>query len=305
MLAHTGVHSTLCMPAFFLPTCLHETPDFSPGFPMRGAVAFRAGRIQRPICFCHTLAREECYTRLDFGAEGTKYEDVGRAEMTSLTVLMVEDDQAMADLVRTYLEHAGYTVLVAETGEEGIELAQRCHPHLILLDLMLPLLSGWETCRALRARANVPIIMVTALRAEVDRLRGFAEGADDYVIKPFSPRELVARVTAVLRRQQVIPAQVLDVGRLQIDPARREARVDGSAVSLREREFDLLLYLALHAGEVCARTTLLDHVWGYDFAGDERTIDSHVRRLRDALGAAGEQVRTVWGVGYKLVADAS
>lgn len=220
------------------------------------------------------------------------------------TVLIIEDDSAMASLVRTYLEHAGYTVLAAETGEEGIELAQRQRPHLILLDLMLPILSGWETCRALRARANVPIIMVTARRAEADRLRGFAEGADDYVIKPFSPRELVARIHAVLRRQQPTPSQGLTVGRIQIDPARREARVDGSPVALREREFDLLLYLALHAGEVCARATLLDHVWGYDFAGDERTIDSHIRRIRETLGTAEQQMRTVWGIGYKLVGDA-
>jgi DNA-binding response OmpR family regulator len=221
----------------------------------------------------------------------------------ALTVLIVEDDQAMAGLIRTYLDHAGYAVLAAETGEEGIELAQRHHPHLILLDLMLPLLSGWETCRALRARANVPIIMVTARRAEADRLRGFAEGADDYVVKPFSPRELVARIGAVLRRQQVAPSQVLAIGRISIDPKRREARVEGRAVVLREREFDLLVYLALHAGEVCARSTLLDHVWGYDFAGDERTIDSHVRRLRSALDVAGPQLHTVWGIGYKLVAD--
>lgn len=211
----------------------------------------------------------------------------------------------MAALVRTYLEHAGYTVLSAETGEQGIELAQRHHPQVILLDLMLPLLSGWETCRALRARANVPIIMVTALRAEADRLRGFAEGADDYVVKPFSPRELVARVGAVLRRVRAAPEHAITVGPIAVDPARREARVAGVPVTLREREFDLLAYLAWHAGDVCARAVLLDHVWGYDFDGDERTIDSHVRRLREALGSAGSQVRTVWGIGYKLVADPS
>ncbi len=216
------------------------------------------------------------------------------------TVLIVEDDQAMADLVRAYLERDGYHVRHAETGEEGIELAQQARPDLILLDLMLPLRSGWETCRALRARADVPIIMVTARRAEDDRLRGFAEGADDYVTKPFSPRELVARVGAVLRRRQPAAAAVISVGPLVVDLRARTAAVDGAPVALREREFDLLAYLAARAGEVCPRADLLDHVWGYDFEGDERTIDTHVRRLRAVLGAAGALLHTVWGVGYKL-----
>jgi two-component system response regulator ResD len=215
-------------------------------------------------------------------------------------VLVVEDDRAMCDLIRTYLEHAGYRVETAETGEEGIELAQRAMPHLILLDLMLPLRSGLETCRALRARAEVPIIMVTARRAEEDRLRGFAAGADDYVVKPFSPRELVARVGAVLRRHHPAATQPITVGRLAVDPRRREVRVGGTPLPLREREFDLLAYLAGRAGEVCSRADLLDHVWGYDFDGDERTIDTHVRRLREALGPAAALVQTVWGVGYKL-----
>lgn len=219
----------------------------------------------------------------------------GRGE----TVLVVEDDRAMAGLVRSYLEHEGYRVEVAETGEEGIELAQQVRPHLILLDLMLPARSGWEICRALRARSDVPIIMVTARRAEDDRLRGFAEGADDYVVKPFSPRELVARVGAVLRRRHPTAAQAV-IGPLSVDARKRAAYVDGAPVSLREREFDLLAYLAARAGEVCSRADLLDHVWGYDFAGDERTIDTHVRRLREALGPASSLLHTVWGVGYKL-----
>ena len=220
------------------------------------------------------------------------------------TVLIVEDDRAMADLVRTYLEHEGYRVEIAETGEEGIELAQRVKPHLILLDLMLPMSSGWEICRALRARSDVPIIMVTARRAEDDRLRGFAEGVDDYVVKPFSPRELVARVGAVLRRRHPSAAPEIQIGPLAMDMRKREAHVQGTPVSLREREFDLLAYLAARAGEVCSRADLLDHVWGYDFAGDERTIDTHVRRLREALGPASVLLHTVWGVGYKLSDEA-
>lgn len=218
-----------------------------------------------------------------------------------ITILIIEDDSEMARLVQTYLEHAGYTVRYAETGEEGIEYVQQERPHLILLDLMLPFRSGWEICRALRVRTNVPIIMVTARCTEDDRLRGFAEGADDYVTKPFSPRELVARIGAVLRRNHSPITQSIELGPLSIDPSGREAFVAGKQISLREREFDLLLYLALHPNAVCSRSDLLDHVWGYDFAGDERTIDTHVRRVREALGEAGTLLKTVWGVGYKLI----
>jgi two-component system response regulator ResD len=228
-------------------------------------------------------------------------EQVGRG----MTILLIEDDGDLARLVQTYLEHSGYHVEYAETGEEGIACVQKARPHLILLDLMLPLRSGWEIYRALRAHTNVPIIMVTARRTEEDRLRGFAEGADDYVTKPFSPRELVARVGAVLRRYRPSKMQVCELGPLKIDPARREVSVNSANVSLREREFDLLLYLALHAGEVCSRADLLDSVWGYDFAGDERTIDTHVRRVREALGEASSLLKTVWGIGYKLTMEES
>lgn len=217
-----------------------------------------------------------------------------------LTILVVEDDPVMADIIRGALEHAGYRVATAETGEEGIALAQQRSPHLILLDLMLPARSGWETCRTLRARADVPIIMVTARRAEEDRLRGFAEGADDYIVKPFSPRELVARVGAVLRRTIPSSGQPVAIGVLTLDPRRHEIRVAGEVVSLRLREYELLAYLCARAGTVCPRADLLDHVWGYDFAGDERTLDTHVRRLREALGPAGRLIRTIWGVGYML-----
>jgi two-component system response regulator ResD len=232
--------------------------------------------------------------------------DSDEREGQGLTVLLIEDDRRLADIVRTYLEHAGYQVVLAETGEEGMELAQRVRPHLVLLDLMLPLRSGWEVCRVLRTQADVPIIMVTARRDEEDRLRGFAEGADDYVVKPFSPRELVARVGAVLRRHQRSPSTLLhmiELGPLQIDPRARTVRVEGRNLSLREREFDLLLFLAVHVGEVCSRADLLDQVWGYDFEGDERTIDTHIHRLRETLGPAAALLRTAWGVGYRLICE--
>jgi two-component system response regulator RegX3 len=220
------------------------------------------------------------------------------------TILIVEDDEPLARLVGTYLEREGYSVLIATAGDEAIATAQETRPDLVLLDLMLPVHSGLEVCRALRSQSDVPIIMVTARRAEADRLSGFAEGADDYVVKPFSTRELVARVGAVLRRHHHLPMEPVSIGRLSIDMEKREVRVAGETISLRQREFDLLAYLAVHAGKVCSRADLLDHVWGYDFDGDERTINTHVRRLREALGPAGDMLRTVWGVGYRLESEA-
>ncbi len=207
----------------------------------------------------------------------------------------------MVDLICTYLEHEGYAVETAETGEQGIELLQQVNPHVVLLDLMLPTTSGWDVLRTLRSRSTVPVIMVTARRGEEDRLRGFERGADDYVVKPFSPRELVARVGALLRRSNPGSGEPMVIGPLSIDTRRREVRVDGVMVTLREREFDLIAYLASRQGTVCSRGELLDHVWGYDFTGDERTIDTHVRRVREALGSAGTMLRTVWGIGYQLI----
>lgn len=221
------------------------------------------------------------------------------------SVLVIEDDVAMSNLIRTYLEHEAYTVHVAETGEEGIEMMQRIAPHVVLLDLMLPTASGWDVLRTLRSRSEAPVIMVTGRRGEEDRLRGFEGGADDYVVKPFSPRELVARVGAVLRRYNPGSGEPVVMGPLSIDPQRREVQVEGKAVTLREREFDLVAYLASRRGTVCSRAELLDHVWGYDFTGDERTIDTHVRRVREALGPAGTLLRTVWGIGYQLVDSAA
>lgn len=221
-------------------------------------------------------------------------------ETVGAVVLVVEDDPAMAEIVCAYLAAAGYRPVQAATGDEALEAAQRVSPRLVLLDLMLPHRSGWEVCRELRRRLEVPIIMVTARRAEEDRLRGFAEGADDYVTKPFSPRELVARVGAVLRRAQPQPRRRVQVGPLLLDLRLRQARLDGCPLTLRSREFDLLAYLATHAGEVCPRMELLDQVWGYDFEGGERTVDAHVRRLRDALGPAAGLLRTIWNAGYTL-----
>jgi len=217
------------------------------------------------------------------------------------SVVIIEDERAIGNLIRTYLERAGYAVEMAETGEQGIELIRCNNPHVVLLDLTLPTMTGWEVLRALRLRSNVPVITVTGRGGEADRLRGFEEGADDYVVKPFSPRELVARVGAVLRRYNPGFEEPLVIGPLSIDPKRREVRVDGVVVTLREREFDLLAYLGFRKGAVCSRAELLDQVWGFDFTGNERTIDTHVRRVRDALGTTGSMLHTIWGIGYQLV----
>jgi two-component system, OmpR family, response regulator ResD len=227
--------------------------------------------------------------------------DTRRDQAHGKTVLVIEDDLAMGVLIRTYLEHGGYAVEMAETGEEGLDLLRRLNPVVVLLDLVLPTMSGWDVLRTLRSRTNVPVIAVTGKGAEEDRLRAFAQGADDYVIKPFSLLELVARVGALLRRNSLQFAEPMVIGPLSIDPQRRQVRVDGALVALREREFDLLAYLAMRQGIVCSRAELLDRVWGYDFTGDPRTIDTHVGRVRDALGSAGTMLRTVWGIGYQLV----
>jgi DNA-binding response OmpR family regulator len=227
--------------------------------------------------------------------------------MGTATVLVVDDERKIRDLVRSYLEHEGYSVLVAESGERALDVADRVKPDLLVLDLMLPDLTGEEVARSLRSRSDVPIIMLTAKVAEEDRVNGFRLGADDYLIKPFSPRELVARVDAVLRRSRSASAvdevASFDDGRLVIDRASREVRLDGVDVELTRSEFDLLLALTSHAGRVFSRYELVSKVQGYDFEGYERTIDAHVKNLRRKLADDPRHPRyvlTVTGVGYKF-----
>jgi two-component system alkaline phosphatase synthesis response regulator PhoP len=222
------------------------------------------------------------------------------------TILVVDDDRHIAELASLYLSSEGYAVIQAQDGAEALKLSQQRSPDLLLLDIMLPKLDGWEVCRRLRRAGNeVPIIMLTARSDDVDRIVGLELGADDYVVKPFNPRELVARVKAVLRRSEgKAPSEkVLRVGRLEIYPERREARVSGKELGLRAKEFDLLLALAERPGFVFSREQLLEHVWGFDFAGQTRTVDVHVARLRDKLTDSGAVITTVWNVGYKLVEE--
>ena len=224
-------------------------------------------------------------------------------------VLVVDDDPTIRDVLRRYLAHAGYQVELAADGPAGLDLAARTSPDLVVLDVMLPGLDGIEVCRALRERSPVPVVMLTALGEEDDRVLGLEVGADDYVTKPFSPRELVARIEAVLRRSRgpwvATGASVLADGALVVDQSAHEVRLGGQVVALTTREYDLLVHLMTHPGTVFTREELLRQVWGWEF-GDRSTVTVHVRRLREKLGeAAGEggRVVTVYGVGYRWRAE--
>jgi len=219
------------------------------------------------------------------------------------TVLVVEDESSIASFVALYLKNAGYAVRTAATGNDALEQAESERPDLIVLDLMLPDVDGIEVCRRIRKTSDVPILMLTARDEDVDKIIGLEVGADDYLTKPFNPRELVARVKSILRRsvpdRREVESKQIVHGDLQIDAGRREARVNGEEVQLAPKEFDLLWELLDHRGLVLTRDQLLERVWGYTFAGDTRTVDVHVRQIRRKLGDASPIV-TVWGVGYKV-----
>ena len=216
--------------------------------------------------------------------------------------VVIEDDEAIGAIVGTYLEQAGFEVVRACTGEGGVEAVERRQPRFVVLDLALPDVDGLDVCRRLRGSGDVPILILTARDEEADRIIGLELGADDYVTKPFSPRELVARVRAVLRRTEpdLPDSQVIEVGELRIDLGTRRATFAGSALPLRTLEFELLAELARHAGRVVKRDRLLDRVWGLSFAGGTRTVDVHVAQLRKKLGRP-DLIQTVRGVGYRLL----
>jgi DNA-binding response OmpR family regulator len=218
------------------------------------------------------------------------------------TVVVVEDDPHIADLVDLYLRREGFRVLLAGDGEKGLELFKQSDPWIVILDVGLPgRRDGFDVCREIRARGSVPVLFLTARDDEVDRVLGLEMGADDYLTKPFSPRELVARVRAILRRTREGPApqEVVSVGDVEVDLRRREVRQRGETVSLTTREFDLLAFLANNIGLALSRQQLLDGVWGTDWYGDERTVDVHVAQLRKKLGS-DLPLATVWGVGYRF-----
>jgi DNA-binding response OmpR family regulator len=224
-------------------------------------------------------------------------------------ILVVEDDPDIADLVRRYLEKAGYVVEVQSSGRDALTAIRLSPPHLMVLDLMLPHIDGLALCRAVRANpstAATPIIMLTARGEEAERIVGLEMGADDYVAKPFSPNELVARVRALLRRAQREPlaaalASEVVYGRIVLDQQRHTVAIDGAPATLTAKEFLLLAYLLAHRGRVLSRDTLLTDVWGYRYTGGTRTVDVHVRRLREKLPPLGEALVTVKQFGYKLL----
>ena len=218
------------------------------------------------------------------------------------TIVVVEDDQNIADLVELYLREEGFRVVQARDGEAGLRAVRDQRPRLVILDVGLPgEVDGLAVCRKLRSDGGLPVLMLTARDGEIDRVLGLEMGADDYVTKPFSPRELVARVRAILRRSEapVRERAEIVVGSVEVDAGRREARVHGQAVALATREFELLRFLAENAGLALTRQQILDGVWGPGWYGDERTVDVHVRQLRKKLGE-GLPLSTVWGVGYRL-----
>ena len=219
------------------------------------------------------------------------------------TVLVVEDESSIASFVALYLKNAGYKVRTVGTGEAALERLANERPDLVVLDLMLPDLDGIEVCRRIRKSSEVPILMLTARDEDVDKIIGLEVGADDYLTKPFNPRELVARVKSILRRtvpeRREVETKEIKHGDLSIDAGRREVHVGKEEIQLAPKEFDLLWELLDHRGLVLTRDQLLERVWGYTFAGDTRTVDVHVRQLRRKLGDASPIV-TVWGVGYKV-----
>jgi DNA-binding response OmpR family regulator len=218
-------------------------------------------------------------------------------------VLIVDDDPDIVRLVRYNLSHSGYDVQSAASGREALELVEKQPPDLVVLDVMLPDVDGLEVCRTLRqqsASRRIPILMLTARGEEIDRVVGFELGADDYVSKPFSPRELVLRVKSILRRSGTDRTDVMHVGRIQVFPDRRQCFVGTTLVALTAKEFDLLFELMKARGNVLTREVLMDRVWGYHGDATSRTLDTHVRRLREKLGTDGGHVETVRGVGYRM-----
>jgi len=221
----------------------------------------------------------------------------------SRTILVVDDERNIVELARLYLRNEGFEIETAYNGREGLEKARATHPSLVLLDIMMPEMDGFEVFRQLRKDSDIPVIMLTARSDDVDKVVGLELGADDYITKPFNPRELVARIKAVLRRSDAGPRKPasIEVGDLTIDVAGREARVGERRVQLRAKEFDLLVALAQNTGVAMARDRLLNMVWGEDFFGDARTLDVHIAWLRDKIDGATAKIVTVWGFGYKLV----
>ena len=222
--------------------------------------------------------------------------------MEQIKILVVDDESRMRKLVRDFLERAGFQVLEAGDGMEALDLFYEDQGiSLIILDVMMPKMDGWEVCREIRKESKVPIIMLTARGEERDELNGFELGVDEYISKPFSPKILVARVNALLRRTSGLSMdQTIAAGGIEIDKAAHIVKIDGNMIDLSFKELELLTYFIENQGIALSREKILNNVWNYDYFGDARTIDTHVKKLRNKLGDKGEYIRTIWGMGYKF-----
>ena len=221
--------------------------------------------------------------------------------MEQTKILVVDDEARMRKLVKDFLTIKGYQVIEAGDGEEAVEIFfQQKDIALILLDVMMPKMDGWEVLKTIRLHSKVPIIMLTARGEERDELQGFDLGVDEYISKPFSPKILVARVEAIHRRSNHVVGEVMNVGGIEINKAAHQVTIDGKPIELSYKEFELLTYFVENQGIALSREKILNNVWNYDYFGDARTIDTHVKKLRSKLGEKGDYIKTIWGMGYKF-----
>jgi len=221
--------------------------------------------------------------------------------MEQLKILVVDDEARMRKLVKDFLSVKGFSVVEASNGEEAVDIFfEQKDIVLIILDVMMPKMDGWETCKTIRKYSQVPIIMLTARSEERDELQGFDLGVDEYISKPFSPKILVARVDAILRRSNAAAADTVEIGGICIDKAAHQVTIDGKDIDLSYKEFELLAYFLENQGIALSREKILNNVWNYDYFGDARTIDTHVKKLRNKMGDKGDYIKTIWGMGYKF-----
>ena len=221
--------------------------------------------------------------------------------MESLKILVVDDEARMRKLVQDFLTNKGFQVIEAGDGEEAVDIFFADKDiALVLLDVMMPKMDGWEVLKTIRKYSQVPVIMLTARSEEQDELQGFSLGVDEYISKPFSPKILVARVDAILRRSNMVSTDTLNVGGICIDKAAHQVTIDGIEIELSYKEFELLTYFVENQGLALSREKILNNVWNYDYFGDARTIDTHVKKLRSKMGEKGEYIKTIWGMGYKF-----
>ncbi len=221
--------------------------------------------------------------------------------MEQIKILVVDDESRMRKLVHDFLAKQGFTVLEAENGEEAVDIFfSDKNISLIILDVMMPKMDGWQVCKEIRQYSKVPIIMLTAKSDERDELLGFELGVDEYISKPFSPKILVARVEAILRRANAVQEEAMEIGGIVLDKAAHSVKIDGQPIDLSVKEFELLEYFLTNKGVALSREKILNNVWNYDYFGDARTIDTHVKKLRSKMGEKGDYIKTIWGMGYKF-----